>query len=339
MKKVILLLVFMHSFFSCKEANQPSYSKKNNEVANKTQQHEGKKLMETKCYVCHSPSASHDDRIAPPMIAIKKHYISSETTKEEFVQSIQNFVKHPTKEVAKMRGAVRRFGVMPKQVFLEQDIEKIAAYLFDNDIDQPEWFESHFNEEKGKKKGNGKGQMKGKQKDKMGQNLENLPNSERGLQYALSTKAVLGKNLMGKIQKEGTLAALQFCNVKAYPLTDSMSVYYNATIKRVSDKPRNPKNKANSEELKIINSFKNDVLANIDSDPIVVESTNNVNVYYPIKTNSMCLQCHGTPKTQVTENTLVELKKIYPNDKALDYDINQVRGIWDVSFEKKLNNE
>ena len=70
---------------------------------------------------------------------------------------------------------------------------------------------------------------------------------ERGLKIALETKAVLGKNLMGKIQKEGTLAAFKFCNVKAIPLTDSMSIANNVNIKRVSDKPRNLKNKATSE--------------------------------------------------------------------------------------------
>ncbi|WP_439127803.1 c-type heme family protein [Polaribacter sp.] len=333
--KALTLLLGLTVFFSCKDSNRPSYSKKNNEVIKKTQPHEGKKLMENKCYVCHSPSASHDDRIAPPMIAIKKHYISSETTKEEFITSLQNFVKNPTKEATKMRGAVKRFGVMPKQAFLEDDIKKIAEYMFDHEIEKPTWFESHFNEEKGKGHGKGNGKMKGKQQHKMGRNLKDLPYSERGLQYALSTKAVLGKNLMGKIQKEGTLAALKFCNVKAYPLTDSMSVYHNASIKRVSDKPRNPKHKANLEELKIINSFKNDVAANKDSEPIVIESSNNVNVYYPIKTNSMCLQCHGAPKSQVTENTLSALKKLYPKDKALGYDINQVRGIWNVSFNKK----
>lgn len=328
MKKAISLLLFISLIFSCKDVKRPSYSKKELETASEVQKHEGKKLMENKCYVCHNPKASHDNRIAPPMIAIKKHYISKNTTKEEFIASIQSFVKNPTKEAAKMRGAVKKFGVMPKQYFLEEDIEKIAAYLFDNDIDQPEWFESHFNEEKAK------GKMKKKQYHKMRQNLEDLPNAERGLQYALSTKAVLGKNLIGKLQKEGTLAALKFCNVKAYSLTDSMSIYHNTTIKRVSDKPRNPKNKADVEELKMIKLFKDDVVANKNSEPIVVESLNKVSVHYPIKTNSMCLQCHGAPKTQVSVNTLLALKKLYPKDNALGYDINQVRGIWSVSFEK-----
>lgn len=309
--------------FSCQKQQKPSYSKTKSKV---DFNHPGKKLMKNKCYVCHSPSASHDNRIAPPMIAIKKHYISSKTTQDEFTQSLQNFLKNPTEETSKMRGAVKRFGIMPKQVFEADDIKKIAEYMFNNDIEQPEWFESHYNEEKGKRKGTHQHQQ--------GNNFKNLPLNKRGLQYALSTKAILGKNLMGKIQKEGTLGALKFCNAKAYALTDSMSVYHNATIKRVSDKPRNPKNLANLEELKIINSFKNDIELNKISEPIVVTSSKNVTVYYPIKTNSMCLQCHGSPKTQVTENTLFELKKLYPNDKALGYDINQIRGIWNVSFSR-----
>ena len=49
----------------------------------------------------------------------------------------------------------------------------------------------------------------------------------------------------------------------------------------------------------------------------------------------MCLQCHGTAKTQVKQNTLDELTKLYPEDKALGYDINQVRGIWNISYNKK----
>ena len=329
MKKVILLLVFMYSFFSCKDANQPSYSKKNGKTKITKKQHLGKKLMENNCYVCHNPTASHDNRVAPPMIAIKKHYISSETTEEEFIASLQNFIKNPTEETAKMRGAVKRFGVMPKQAYPEETIKQIAEYLFENDIEQPEWFESHFNGE------HGNGKKKGKQTNKMGKSLKDLSNSERGLQYALSTKAVLGKNLMGKIQKEGTIAALEFCNSKAYPLTDSMAVAQNASIKRVSDKPRNPKNFANTEELKYITIFKNDAKNNKESTPIVLESLEKVNVYYPIKTNGMCLQCHGTPKKQITESTFAAIQKLYPKDKAIGYNINQVRGIWNVSFNKK----
>ena len=71
MKHYIVILLLL-GFFSCKKSNEVSYTK-NKDVDT---DHPGKKIMENKCYVCHNPTASHEDRIGPPMIAIKKHYIS-----------------------------------------------------------------------------------------------------------------------------------------------------------------------------------------------------------------------------------------------------------------------
>jgi hypothetical protein len=309
---------------SCKDSKKPSYSIKKD--ISTTQNHPGKKLMETNCYVCHSATAADDSRIAPPMIAIKKRYSIGNNTKEAFINSMQNWIKNPTEENAIMYGAVKRFGLMPKQGFPEETIKQIADYMFDNEIDKPVWFEEHYKEQHGKGKGVG---MKNK---KQRTDLENLPYSERGLKYALSTKAVLGKNLMGKIQKEGTLAALNFCNVKAYSLTDSMSVVHNAIIKRVSDKPRNYKNQANAKENEYISLFKSDIKLNKESEPIVIETKEKVSFYYPIKTNSMCLQCHGKPTSDIEIKTLKRIKKLYPKDLAIGYSENQIRGIWSITF-------
>lgn len=332
-----LLLSFL-LVLSCNNSKSKDLSafEKNMQANN----HPGKKLMETNCYVCHSPTASHDDRIGPPMVAIKRHYINDETTKEQFIADMQAWIKDPNEDDARMRGAVRRFGVMPKQAYPEETIEKIADYMYDFEIDQPEWFEDHFNEEKGKHKGNGQGsgkgveQGKGKHQQQAQTNYEDLPYGERGLKYALNTKAVLGKNLIGTIQKKGTLEALEFCNVRAHPLTDSMAVVHNARIKRVSDKPRNPKNKANSEELEYINTFKTLVAGEKEISPIVKETEDDVHVYYPIVTNTMCLQCHGKPETNIKPDVLKTLTLLYPEDKAKGYSENQVRGIWNVSFKK-----
>ena len=157
---------------------------------------------------------------------------------------------------------------------------------------------------------------------------------ERGLKYALETQGVLGKNLMQAIRKEGTLGALSFCNEKAYPLTDSMAVVHNATIKRVSDKPRNQDNQANVVELEYIETFKQ-IIANEESpNSIVKDSDAKVQVYYPILTNAMCLQCHGQPNKSIESSTLSQLTILYPKDKAVGYDVNEVRGIWSVTFNK-----
>ena len=334
MRQVLLIALASVLILSCNDSKKQNLSAY--EIQMQANKHPGKKLMETNCYVCHSPTAGHDDRIGPPMIAIKKHYINDETTKEQFIADIQAWVKNPNEVDARMRGAVRRFGVMPKQAFPEETIEKIADYMYDYEIHQPEWFEDHFNEEMGKNKGKGNGMEhgKGKHQQQAQSNVEDLPYGERGLNYALATKAVLGKNLMGTIQKKGTLEALEFCNVKAYPLTDSMAVVHNATIKRVSDKPRNQKNKANTEELQYIETFKTLVAENKEISPIVQEIEEDVHVYYPIITNTMCLQCHGKPETNIKPDVLKSLSLLYPEDKAKGYSENQVRGIWNVSFKK-----
>ena len=326
MKKLLLLLISI-SLFSCNEKKEKYKPIESEKVQLDTIAHDGKKLMETHCYLCHSPSAKENEgRIAPPMIAIKARYLMDYDSKEDFVKAISNFVENPTEENTKMHGAVKKFGVMPKQVFPENTVAQIADFMFDYQIEEPTWFKEHWQ---------GHGNDNWTQSGKKVVVVEKQKTYEEiGLEYALSTKKILGQNLMGTIQKKGTLEALAFCNIQAMPLTDSMSVKYNATIKRVSDKNRNPNNKANAEELVYIAQFKKEMAANKESKPVVVDKGDKVQFYYPIPTNTMCLQCHGKPeniKPEVRAKTL----KLYPQDLAVGYGENEVRGIWSITFDKK----
>jgi len=342
--KIVYVLAILMAINACKDTKKSEYTK-----AAKTDTfdvlatdlHPGKKIMETECYICHNPKASEESMIAPPMIAIKKHYISVETTKEQFQNDLVSWINNPSEEKSKMPGALKKFGIMPLQPFPEDKIRSIAEYIYDYEIDEPDWFEEHYQKGRGNRRGKGKGKgkhggkSKGKQMRKgMGQNDAPADNSDIGLKYALSTKAQLGKNLLKAIAEKGTVGAVEFCNIEAMKLTDSMSVMHNAIIKRVSDKARNPKNIANAKELGHITAFKELVKAGSDIDPIVEEINGEVNFYYPITTNTMCLQCHGTPNEQVTSETLGTLKALYPSDKALGYNVNEVRGIWSIVFDK-----
>jgi len=325
MRYFALIITVMLFLQSCKNHKEPYLAIK----SSANQEHPGKKLMETNCYVCHSPTASMDDRIGPPMIAIKKHYLTEGISKEQFIADIQNWIKNPNETDAKMLGAVKKFGIMPKTPYPEETIHQIADYMYDYEIEQPEWFESHYNEERGMGKG------KGMQQKQTSAETQELTYEEKGLKYALGTKTELGKNLMGTIQKKGTLAAVEFCHVKAYPLTDSMSVVYHANIKRVSDKPRNPGNQANTKELQHIETFKKVVAAKEEPQPILEMHEDIVNFYYPITTNSMCLQCHGTPNKELDTEAYKTIKALYPKDMAIGYGVNEVRGIWSITFNKE----
>jgi len=155
-----------------------------------------------------------------------------------------------------------------------------------------------------------------------------------GLNLAMTTKGILGKNLIGTIQKEGTDAALAFCNINADLLIDSMSTELNASIKRVTDKPRNPNNKANVNEQAYIDANKS-LLANGEEIlPQIKEEGDKIIGYYPITTNAMCMQCHGEPETQIKPSTLSKIKTLYPEDMAQGYTEEQLRGIWVVEMNK-----
>jgi len=130
------------------------------------------------------------------------------------------------------------------------------------------------------------------------------------------------------------LEALAFCNNKAYPITDSMAAVHKAKIKRVTDKFRNPENKASAKEITYLQQFQKALDEGKEAKPIVDSVAGKIQFYYPIVTNSMCLKCHGTPNTTIEKETLSKIKLLYPNDLATGYDVNQVRGIWSIEFDK-----
>ncbi|MGJ8684950.1 MAG: Tll0287-like domain-containing protein [Nonlabens sp.] len=326
---LLLTALMLLLFTSCNDSKKTTYT--DNTAVKESlpaTNHPGKKLMETQCYVCHNPSTHEKGRIAPPMVAIKSHYMTDDITQQEFADAMWRFVEKPSGNKSKMRGAVNRFGVMPYQPFVEEEIRQIADYIYNYKIDEPDWFKQHVEEES---QGKMQYRNEGKVVDKT--TAKNNSPVDRGLEYAMSTKKELGKNLMGTIQKKGTKEAVLFCNKQAYPITDSMAIAQNATIKRVSDKPRNQQNQANQKELKIIDQFKKAIASKEDYQPITELVNGKNHFYYPITTNSMCLQCHGTTDKDINPTVLTAISKLYPEDKATGYDVNEVRGIWSITYE------
>jgi cytochrome c553 len=280
----------------------------------------GFNLAENYCFSCHSPNATLMSRIAPPMMAIKKHYINNITTEQEFAANIIHFLNNPSEEISKMPGAIAKFNLMPKMSFSEENLMQIAHYIYNTDIAETDWFENHYQQEK-------------KKYDNQAQH-QSLSYTEQGLQYAMATKAILGKNLIGAINEKGTAEAMSFCNTKAIHLTDSMAQNQGVAISRVSDQERNSNNKANAEELAYIKASKAKIRAGKKPSPQIVELANMVVGYYPIITNAMCLQCHGNIGTNIGATTLAKLNTLYPNDQARGYGLDELRGIWVIEMSK-----
>ena len=144
--------------------------------------------------------------------------------------------------------------------------------------------------------------------------------------YAAEAQQLLGSQLKQKIAEGGAENALEFCNINAIPLTDSISKKYSVTIKRVSDKYRNPDNAANAAELAVITTYK----AMLAEGKMPKGLLKDNHYYAPIVTNAMCLQCHGTPGKELAEKTHQKIKSLYPDDKATGYGVDELRGIFSI---------
>ena len=165
----IKLVVVLMIFTSCNKQKSSEDFGKNPTINTESQDAKALALFKQKCYACHSViTKSHDEIIAPPMIAVKKRYSMQYDNKEDFVNAVVAYSIDPKAENALMIGAVNQFKAMPKQAFSEDDLKKIATYIYENKIETPEWFEEHFqqNHKNGQGMGQGMGRGMGKNPNK-----------------------------------------------------------------------------------------------------------------------------------------------------------------------------
>ncbi|MDZ7806791.1 MAG: DUF3365 domain-containing protein [Gracilimonas sp.] len=157
----------------------------------------------------------------------------------------------------------------------------------------------------------------------------------KGGELAGTTQKVLGSNLIKAINEGGPVNALEFCKIQAHPLTDSMATELQAHIIRVTDKPRNPDNVADQRQLEYISSAKMNLTSGEDVKPEINIIEGKITGYYPIITNQLCMQCHGSENEQINEETLAKINELYPDDQATGYGVEELRGIWVVEMDKQ----
>ncbi len=153
-----------------------------------------------------------------------------------------------------------------------------------------------------------------------------------GQQFAQTAQKKLGGNLKKAMQESGPVGALHFCHEQAIPLTKSVVAGDLLDLRRVSDKNRNPDNVPNADQLAYIKQAKAQLAAGQTPTGKLSEVSEQVVAYYPIISQPGCLQCHGSPQTDIAPATLQAIQERYPDDKATGFDVNQLRGIWVVTM-------
>ncbi|MCO6495140.1 MAG: DUF3365 domain-containing protein [Bacteroidetes bacterium] len=159
-----------------------------------------------------------------------------------------------------------------------------------------------------------------------------------GKEMASQTQQILLSNVSNAIKEFGVPGAVNFCNTKAVYLTDSASEMFMAQIGRVSAKNRNPNNALNTNLDKTAWEEISKMMADkvITDKHLILQEDNEVYYYKAIPiAMPACLACHGEVGKDVSQETFDVIKSVYPNDKAIGYEMGQLRGLWKI----KLNTE
>ena len=134
--------------------------------------------------------------------------------------------------------------------------------------------------------------------------------------------------LIQGLQHNNLIKALKYCNKEVEQLV-SKDNEKGFAIKRVSLRPRNKNNYPNLYEKEILEKFNK--LSLIDNKDLVLEHSeiikdenNNKFVYVKaIRIKEVCLNCHGS---NINDDLKKEIQKLYPDDKAINYKLNDIRG-------------
>ena len=114
---------------------------------------EVEKLYNISCAVCHGSTGGMDEgrSIAPPIAAVRMHYIETYSDEDSFVSAVAGWIEKQDESKSLMRGAIRKFKIMPPIAVSKEDAKKIAAYIYDGEIEELEGFKEHIEEGHGKK--------------------------------------------------------------------------------------------------------------------------------------------------------------------------------------------
>ncbi len=134
--------------------------------------------------------------------------------------------------------------------------------------------------------------------------------------------------LIQGLQHNNLIKALKYCNKEVEQLV-SKDNEKGFAIKRVSLKPRNKNNYPNLYEKEILEEFnKLNLMENkglvLEHSDIIKDENNNKFVYVKaIRIKEVCLNCHGS---NINDDLKKEIQKLYPDDKAINYKLNDIRG-------------
>jgi len=157
---------------------------------------------------------------------------------------------------------------------------------------------------------------------------------DQGTKASAALFGELSSKLQAAMKSGGPTKAITVCKEVAQTTTlKTSNTFADLKLTRVALKTRNPKNRADDLDRSVLQEWKKQLESGQPlPKPIVKLKDAHTAVYYkPIPVGSICLKCHGAPSTFPEELTR-QLKQLYPDDQAIGYKANDLRGAFRVEF-------
>lgn len=144
--------------------------------------------------------------------------------------------------------------------------------------------------------------------------------------------------LQEAISEKGVPGAIRFCQVEALPILKKVADQYGVTVRRASFDYRNPEDKPSPEEEPILDTYVYNMENELANEPNVQKLENGEVLLFTKAIqipNALCLNCHGKPNEDISAETLAVIDELYPDDKAKNHQIGDLRGMWSIRIPKK----
>ncbi|MCB1139595.1 MAG: DUF3365 domain-containing protein [Leptospiraceae bacterium] len=137
-------------------------------------------------------------------------------------------------------------------------------------------------------------------------------------------KTDLAKKLTTALREKGAPGAIEVCSMASPEAEKAHSG--NASVYRISDRPRNPDHAPDEFEMAVIQMWKSRKSEGKEIGPVHFQSEKHEYVMSPIPLHAdFCLQCHGSAE-EIQPATSQAIAELYPEDQATGYKKGELRG-------------
>lgn len=148
------------------------------------------------------------------------------------------------------------------------------------------------------------------------------------------TQQTFQQELMQAVKTEGVPGAINYCNLNAMEIVKKLEDSLEISIKRVTNKTRNPADSLTGVEKEIWEAYSYDPTK--ASAQIQEFSETELIFTKPILIGSgLCLNCHGQIGNEITTENYSLIHQLYPDDQATGYQLGDLRGMWRLIIPKK----